>query len=157
MGAGGAVCFASGFREVGGDGAGRQERLIAAAGAMSMMGPNCHGFVDYIDGAALWPDQHGGARVERGVALITQSGNMAINLSMQQRALPLAYLVTLGNQAMIGIPECVESLAADERITAIRSPCRTRPRWPGRTGCTTRCSSGWAWRASIPSRNCWRP
>jgi acyl-CoA synthetase (NDP forming) len=119
MGAGGAVCFASGFREVGGDGAGRQERLIAAAGAMSMMGPNCHGFVDYIDGAALWPDQHGGARVERGVALITQSGNMAINLSMQQRALPLAYLVTLGNQAMIGIPECVESLAADERITAI--------------------------------------
>jgi acyl-CoA synthetase (NDP forming) len=119
MGAGGAVCFASGFREVGRDGARRQERLITVAAAMPMMGPNCHGFVDYIDGAALWPDQHGGARVERGVALITQSGNMAINLSMQQRALPLAYLVTLGNQAMIGIPECIEALAADERITAI--------------------------------------
>ncbi len=119
MGAGGAVCFASGFREVGGEGVERQERLVAAAGPMPMMGPNCHGFVNYLDGAALWPDQHGGARTERGVALITQSGNMAINLSMQQRALPLAHLVTLGNQAMIGIPECIEALAGDERITAI--------------------------------------
>jgi acyl-CoA synthetase (NDP forming) len=119
MGAGGTVCFASGFREVGGAGIERQQRLAIAAGAMPVMGPNCHGFIDYIDGAALWPDQHGGERVSRGVAIVTQSGNMAINLSMQQRALPLAYLVTLGNQAMIGIPECIEALATDERITAI--------------------------------------
>jgi len=119
MGAGGVVCFASGFREVGGDGTGRQERLVAAAGAMPMMGPNCHGFVNYLDGAALWPDQHGGVRAERGVALITQSGNIGLNLTMQQRSLDIAYLVTLGNQAAIGIPECIEALAADERVTAI--------------------------------------
>jgi acyl-CoA synthetase (NDP forming) len=118
-GAGGAVCFASGFREVGGAGVERQERLVAAAGAMPMMGPNCHGFVNYLDGAALWPDQHGGERVGRGVALITQSGNMAISLSMQQRSLELAYLITLGNQAAIGIPECIEAIATDERVTAI--------------------------------------
>jgi acyl-CoA synthetase (NDP forming) len=117
--AGGIVCFASGFREVGGAGVERQERLVAAAGAMPMMGPNCHGFINYLDGAALWPDQHGGTRTERGVALITQSGNMAINLSMQQRSLELAYMVTLGNQAAIGIPECIEALATDERVTAI--------------------------------------
>jgi acyl-CoA synthetase (NDP forming) len=119
MGAGGVVCFASGFREVAGAGIERQERLIAAAGAMPVMGPNCHGFVNYLDGAVLWPDQHGGARVERGVALITQSGNMALNLSMQQRSLELAYMVTLGNQAAIGISESIEALAADERVTAI--------------------------------------
>ena len=119
MGAGGTVCFASGFREIGGAGIGRQDRLTAAAGAMPVLGPNCHGFVNYLDGAALWPDQHGGERVRRGVALITQSGNMAINLSMQQRALPLACLVTLGNQAMIGISECIEALTGDDRITAI--------------------------------------
>ncbi len=118
-GAGGIVCFASGFREVGGAGIERQERLVTAAGAKPMMGPNCHGFVNYLDGAALWPDQHGGERVERGVAIVTQSGNIAINLSMQQRSLELAYLVTLGNQAAIGIPECIEALAADQRVTAI--------------------------------------
>ena len=117
--AGGTVCFASGFREVGGQGIERQERLIAAAGAMPMMGPNCHGFVNYLDGAALWPDQHGGVRAERGVALITQSGNIGLNLTMQQRSLDVAYLVTLGNQGAIGIPECIEALATDERVTAI--------------------------------------
>lgn len=119
MGAGGVICFASGFREIGGAGIERQERLVAAAGAVPMMGPNCHGFVNYLDGAVLWPDQHGGARVERGVALITQSGNIALNLSMQQRSLELAYMVTLGNQAAIGISESIEALAADERVTAI--------------------------------------
>lgn len=118
-GAGGTVCFASGFREIGGDGIERQERLIAAAGTLPMMGPNCHGFVNYLDGAAIWPDQHGGVRAERGVALITQSGNIGLNLTMQQRSLELAYLVTLGNQAAIGIPECIEALVTDERITAI--------------------------------------
>lgn len=117
--AGGAVCFASGFREVGGDGIERQERLIAAAGAMPMMGPNCHGFINYLDGAALWPDQHGGVRAEHGVALITQSGNIGLNLTMQRRSLDLAYLVTLGNQGAIGIPECIEALVTDERVTAI--------------------------------------
>ncbi len=118
-GAGGIVCFASGFREIGGAGVERQERLVAAAGAMPVIGPNCHGFINYLDGAALWPDQHGGARTARGVALITQSGNMAINLSMQRRSLELAYLVTLGNQAAIGFSECIEALVTDGRVTAI--------------------------------------
>lgn len=121
MAAGGAVCYASGFSESGGGGAGheRQQRLVAAAGTMPVVGPNCHGFINYLDGAALWPDQHGGERVERGVAIVTQSGNIAINLSMQQRTLPLAYLVTLGNQAAVGIHECVDALADDDRVTAI--------------------------------------
>ncbi len=119
MGAGGGVCYASGFREVAEDGIARQDRLVAAAGAMPILGPNCYGFINYIDGAALWPDQHGGERVARGVAIVTQSGNMGLNLTMQQRSLPLAYLMTLGNQAIIGMPECIAALAADDRVTAI--------------------------------------
>ena len=39
-GAGGAVCFASGFREVA-DGAELQDHLVEAAGAMPILGPNC--------------------------------------------------------------------------------------------------------------------
>ncbi|MEE8443730.1 MAG: CoA-binding protein, partial [Alphaproteobacteria bacterium] len=119
MGAGGAVCLASGFREVGGAGIARQDRLVAAAGTMPVLGPNCYGFINYLDGAALWPDQQGGERVERGVAIVTQSGNLGVNLTMQRRSLDLACLVTLGNQAAIAIPECVEALAGDERVTAI--------------------------------------
>lgn len=115
--AGGAVCFAAGFAEAGDDD--RQRRLVAAAGALPFLGPNCHGFVNYLDGAALWPDQHGGARVGRGVAILTQSGNIGLNLTMQRRALPIGYLVTLGNQARIGLGPVIEAMLDDARVTAI--------------------------------------
>ena len=118
-GTGGAVCYASGFAEVGAEGAALQERLKTAAGAMPYFGPNCHGFINYLDRVALWPEQQGGVARERGVALITQSGNIALNLTMQRRALPIAYLVTLGNQAMLGLAETIEAVLADSRVTAI--------------------------------------
>ncbi len=122
MGAGGAVCFASGFRESvseTGDGAALQAALVEAAGPMRILGPNCYGFLNLLDGAALWPDQHGAERVEMGVAIVTQSSNLALNLTMQARALPLAYVVTVGNQAQSGLPEIAESLLEDRRITAL--------------------------------------
>ncbi|MGO4721791.1 MULTISPECIES: acetate--CoA ligase family protein [unclassified Inquilinus] len=118
-GAGGAICYASGFSEVGAEGADLQAGLVAAAGAMPVLGPNCYGVINYLDGALLWPDQHGGQRVERGVALVTQSSNIAINLTMQRRGLPIAYVATLGNQAVAGLGEMVEAFLDDPRVTAI--------------------------------------
>ena len=120
--AGGAVCFASGFSEAQEemtDGAEKQEALLEAAGGMKILGPNCYGMLNYLDGAALWPDQHGGIAAETGVALITQSSNIAINLTMQARGLPLAYVVTAGNQAQTGLSEIGKALLQDERVTAL--------------------------------------
>ena len=122
MGAGGAVCFASGFREASAelaDGDALQTRLLAAAGAMPILGPNCYGFINALDRAALWPDQHGAQPCETGVALITQSSNIAINLTMAGRALPLAYVVTAGNQASVSLPEIGAALLDDPRVTAL--------------------------------------
>jgi len=122
MGAGGAVCFASGFREAQaetGDGEGLQAALLAAAGEMPIIGPNCYGFINYLDGALLWPDQHGGQRVEKGVAVLTQSSNMAINITMQRRGLPLAYVATAGNQAQVGLADLGTALLEDARVTAL--------------------------------------
>ena len=121
-GAGGAVCFASGFREAQaetGDGGDLQAQLLDAAGDMPIIGPNCYGFINYLDGALLWPDQHGGQRAERGVAVLTQSSNMAINITMQGRGLPLAYVATAGNQAQLGLAEIGTALLEDERVTAL--------------------------------------
>ena len=116
--AGGAVCFASGFGETE-DGADRNTALLDAAVDMPIIGPNCYGALNYLDGATLWPDQHGGARVENGVAILTQSSNIAINLSMQGRGLPIAYMLTAGNQAQIGLAQMAEALLDDDRVTAI--------------------------------------
>ena len=118
-GAGGVVCYASGFAEVGGVGIDLQHRLVDAAGDMALLGPNCYGMLNYLDGVALWPDQHGGERVQCGVAIVTQSGNIGLNLTMQRRALPLAYLITVGNKAGASIEQCVDALLRDDRVTAI--------------------------------------
>ena len=122
MGAGGAVCFASGFSEAAGEdaqGHDLQADLLAAAGDMPILGPNCYGFINAIDGALLWPDQHGSTRVDSGVAILTQSSNIAINLTMQARGLPIAYTVTCGNMAQTGQAEIAAGLLEDDRVTAI--------------------------------------
>ena len=119
IGTGGAVCHASGFAESGGRGIGLQQELVAAAGAMPLLGPNCLGLLNYLDGVALWADQHGGTRVSSGVGLIAHSGNIGQNLTMQRRGLPVAQLVNLGNSANTGVPDVLEAMLQDPRITAV--------------------------------------
>ncbi len=122
MGAGGAVCFASGFAESEGEqagGAAAQAALIDAAGDMAVLGPNCYGFINCLDRAALWPDQHGAVPVEHGVAIFTQSSNIAISMTMQARALPIAYMITAGNQAQVGLADLAMAALEDDRVTAL--------------------------------------
>jgi len=121
-GAGGAICFASGFSEAAAedqDSVRLQKALLEAAADMPIIGPNCYGLINYLDGAPLWPDQHGGRRESTGVAILTQSSNIAINMTMQHRALPVAYVVTAGNQAQIRLAELGAALLEDERVTAL--------------------------------------
>ncbi|TBD93949.1 acetate--CoA ligase family protein [Rhizobium ruizarguesonis] len=121
-GAGGAVCYASGFSEATAelsDGAELQQALLDAAGDMPILGPNCYGLINGLDGALLWPDQHGMQRIERGVAILTQSSNIAINLTMQTRGVPIAYVVTAGNQAQTSLADVACALIDDPRVTAV--------------------------------------
>lgn len=117
MEAGGAICFASGWTEAGEPGL--ENRLVAAAGNMPILGPNCYGVINYLDGALLWPDQHGGVPVDKGVALVSQSSNIVINLGMQARGLPVAYVACLGNAAVVGLAELTGALLDDPRVTAV--------------------------------------
>ncbi len=122
MGAGGVVCFASGFSEVlGKDTSGNdlQSRLVRAASEMPILGPNCYGFINAVDGVALWPDQHGCKKVTSGVAILTQSSNIAINLSNQMRGLPIAYVATCGNMAQLSQAALARAMLDDPRVTAI--------------------------------------
>ncbi len=118
LGAGGAVCFASGFAETD-DGAELSDQLLSAAGQMPVLGPNCYGALNLLDRVALWPDQHGAKPTERGVAIVAQSSNIAINLTMQKRGLPIAYVVTAGNQLQMGLADIANELLLDTRVTAL--------------------------------------
>jgi len=119
---GGAICYASGFLEADETGGRLQAELIEAAGDMPVLGPNCYGLINYADGALLWPDQQGGKRLKEGqtgVAIIAQSSNIAINFSMQQRGLPIAYILTAGNQALVGTSDMALTILDDPRVTTL--------------------------------------
>ncbi len=117
IGAGGAVCYGSGFAETGDSDLQRQ--LLDAAGDLPFLGPNCYGFVNTFDRVALWPDEHGMQSIDRGVAIVSQSGNVAVNLTFQQRGLRLGAIVSVGNQASVGMEDCIGAFLDDPRITAI--------------------------------------
>ena len=86
---------------------------------MPFLGPNCYGFINYLDHVYMWPDQHGGKEVETGVAIIAQSSNIAINLTMHSRSTPIAYVLTTGNQEKIDISDLGLAMINDKRVTAI--------------------------------------
>jgi acetate---CoA ligase (ADP-forming) len=117
IGAGGAVCYGSGFAETGH--ADLQSELLAAAGDLPFLGPNCYGFVNTFDRVALWPDEHGMRPTDRGVGIVSQSGNVAVNLTFQQRGLRLGTIVSVGNQASVGMEDCIDAFLDDPRVTAI--------------------------------------
>jgi acyl-CoA synthetase (NDP forming) len=117
--AGGAICYATGFTEAGEEGSELERQLLQASGKMPVVGPNCYGLLNYLDGAMLWPDQQGGRRVDEGVAIITMSSNVAFNLSMQRRGLPIAYMVSLGNKLKFDLHDAIRVFASEERVTAL--------------------------------------
>lgn len=131
-GAGGFVGFCSGFSETGSD-EGRRltTQLCASAGDLPFFGPNCYGFVNFFDRVALLPDQVVGAPIERGVALLCQSGTIALTLMYNERSVPIGYLISVGNQTRLAIEDLIEILCEDSRVTAfglylegIKNPAR---------------------------------
>jgi len=125
--AGGAVCYATGFTEAGEEGSKLQAQLLEASGEMPLVGPNCYGILNYLDGAMLWPDQQGGRRVDEGVAIITMSSNVGFNLTMQRRGLPIAYLISLGNRLKFDLHDAIHTFARQDRVTALGLYVETMP------------------------------
>ena len=118
MGCGGAVLYASGFAEAGPQGARLQEQLTTGHD-MPLVGPNCYGTINAGSGAVLWPDVQGCSRVDSGPALISQSGNIALNLTMNRRGVSFSHVISLGNQASVTAEECLMYLAGRPEVTAV--------------------------------------
>ena len=119
-GAGGAVCFAAGYAELGDAGRGQQDALAEAAGDLAVLGPNSNGFLNYLDRTALWSvADHEPRAMESGVAIVSSSGGVLFNYSVNQRSVGAAVMIGLGNQAVCDFSDFIDVLADDERITAI--------------------------------------
>jgi acyl-CoA synthetase (NDP forming) len=119
IGAGGIVCYTAGFGEADPEGQEAENLLAEYAGDMALIGPNCYGIINYIDKLALWPFAHGGSCPGYGAAIITQSGMFSSDITMSQRSLPLSYMVSAGNQTVMGLADFIDILCEKPEVRAI--------------------------------------
>ena len=113
------MVYSAGFAELGQDGEQLQHDLVTAAGSMALIGPNSSGVLNFVSGAHLYGFQHGSEQVSRGIAFVTQSGMLGNTLTLNDRSLPIAYVISAGNQAVCSIEEIIESLNDNAAVSAI--------------------------------------
>ena len=117
------VAVTAGFAELGPAGAAREAAVVArvrAAGAL-LLGPNCLGVADTTARLLLASN-----RVPPGpVGLISQSGNVALELSLflEERGLGFSRFATLGNQADLTVADLLRSYAAHPATELIAVYC----------------------------------
>ncbi len=117
-----AVVCASGFAEMGAEGARAQEQLKAAAGPMRFLGPNCIGVANLADNVIGVPTFNFTTDVTPGdITMLSQSGGTAVTLvnRAQARGIGLRALVTLGNEADLDLADVLELLADDPKTRVV--------------------------------------
>lgn len=125
QGVGGAIIFSAGFAEGGDDGRAEQVEIarIAREHGMVIEGPNCLGFVNYLDGV---PATFVLTKVERtggvpGVAVVSQSGAMAavLGVSLAAHELTLSFSVSTGNEAACGVEDYLEYVLEEPSVKVV--------------------------------------
>jgi len=122
-----ASIYSNGFADAGAEGAKRQEKLVARARELGvrLLGPNSMGVVDLPGRVALTVNAvlEMDAPPAGGTSLISQSGTMLGTLLSRGAARGLGYakLVSIGNEADLGVGELVELLVddADTKVIAL--------------------------------------
>ncbi|QYB00864.1 acetate--CoA ligase family protein [Rhodococcus sp. USK10] len=117
------VGVTAGFAELGAAGKAVQDRVVArvrAAGAV-LLGPNCLGVLDSSTALTLASNPLPAGRV----ALLSQSGNMALELSqfLEARGHGFSRFASLGNQADLGAADLIRSCVEHDDTELIAVYC----------------------------------
>ncbi len=118
-GCGGAVVISAGFGEVA-EGVALNDELVAAAArhGLPVCGPNCNGIAAPATRTALWGDALA-AQEAGAVALVSQSGNVAVNALATRRGLRFHTVIASGNQVVLHAADYLEFLATEDGIGAV--------------------------------------
>jgi len=113
-GAKAAVVLTAGFAETGAAGKALQERLrqVCAERRVSLLGPNCLGFINFANRAYVWTTPVMAPSSSAGVAIVSQSGATAYFLSTlaYQQDVGLSHVVSTGNEVDLDVATFVEHL-----------------------------------------------
>lgn len=126
---GAAIVYAAGWAEVDDAGRAAQDELarIAREGGIALLGPNCLGIVSYVDGLALSFSNLRPAPLLPGrlVAFVSQSGGTptVVRFALAAKSIGVAYHISVGNEALLGIEDFLGPMIADDRISVIAAFC----------------------------------
>ncbi|HLK83088.1 MAG TPA: acetate--CoA ligase family protein [Xanthobacteraceae bacterium] len=124
---GAAIIFAAGFAEAGGEWKAAQERIatVAREAGMAICGPNCLGIMNYVDGIPLTfsPQQRSKPPTGPSLSIVAQSGGLSsiLRTALLARDVPVAFAVSTGNEAVLGLEDYIEFLLDDAmtRVVAV--------------------------------------
>jgi acetate---CoA ligase (ADP-forming) len=144
---GSAMIFAAGFAEVGDCATQDAVTATARAAGLAVVGPNCLGILNNVDGMMLnmlyVREAHRG--VERGIAFIGQSGGLLghFQRAADGRGLALTYVISTGNEAGLESTDFIEFLTQDRATRVIAVYCE-QIRRPGEflTACRAARAAG---------------
>jgi len=120
-----ASVFSDGFADAGGEGLARQERLVSRAKAFGvrLLGPNSMGMINLTGRVALSVNAVLEADVlpAGSTSIVSQSGTMLGTVLSRgaARGLGFSKLLSVGNEADLGVGELVELLVADPETHTI--------------------------------------
>jgi acyl-CoA synthetase (NDP forming) len=124
---GSAMIFAAGFAEVGDHATQEAVTNIARAAGLAVVGPNCLGVLNNVDGMMLNMLYAREARrgVKGGVSFVGQSGGLIghFQRAADGRGLPLAYAISSGNEGGLENTDYLEFLADDPATRVIAIYC----------------------------------
>lgn len=124
-GVGAVVVFAAGFAEAGDEGTAAQleMRRIACESGMLVVGPNCLGLTNFVQGIPLTfgPATISTCGDEPTIAVLAQSGGMMGNqrLTHFARGVKLSYAISTGNEAVVGVEDFLGFLIDDAHTSVI--------------------------------------
>jgi acyl-CoA synthetase (NDP forming) len=119
---GSALVFAAGFAEVGDHATQDAVTTTARAAGLAVVGPNCLGVTNNVDGLMLHMlyAREALRGVENGVAFVGQSGGLLghFQRATDGRGIPLSYVISTGNEAGLETIDFLEFLI-DDRATRV--------------------------------------
>ena len=124
---GAALVFAAGFAETGDHATQDAVASIARAAGLGVVGPNCLGVTNNVDGLMLHMlyAQEALRGVADGIAIVGQSGGLLghFQRACDGRGIPLSYVISTGNEADLETTDFLEYLVDDASTRVIAAYC----------------------------------
>lgn len=112
----------TGFLDAGEAGLRLQETLLDAARSrgIALCGPNNMGLVNIVDRIPLWTSPDLPMAGPGPVAVISQSGAIAISLTYDAGHFAYSYIVTTGNEAVCTVSDYLAYIVEDDRVGVVQ-------------------------------------